>query len=390
MSDIFLSYASGDRERVRPLVAALTAEGWSVFWDRITPVGRAWHEVLEEELSAARSIVVIWSENSIRSSWVREEVDEGKALGLPLFPVLLDEVKPPFGYRGLQAADLSAWDGAATTAGYQNLVRDMQQTLGQPGLLDPLTCKTKSVAPQPATRTESTPEEVFTNTIGMTFVLIPAGTFQMGSPVGEEGRSDNELQHQVTLSRPFHLQTTPVTQGQWERTMDNNPSYFDECGADCPVENVSWYDIQKFLAKLNQMEKTDAYRLPIEAEWEYACRAGNSTRFCWGDEDEDLKDYAWYSENSGGKTHRAGKKKPNVWGLYDMHGNVWEWCQDWYGEYPAGPVIDPPGPDTGTSRVLRGGSWGGGTWSLRSAVRNYGYGPGYRGVSFGFRVVRTF
>ena len=171
----------------------------------------------------------------------------------------------------------------------------------------------------------------FTNSIGMTFALIPAGTFQMGSPAGEAGRNDDERQHKVTISRPFYLQTTEVTQGQWQKVMGSNPAHFNTCGKDCPVEQVSWDDAQEFIRKLNQMEKTDTYRLPTEAEWEWACRAKSTGRFSFGDDEAGLKDYAWFDKNSAAKTHPVGQLKPNAWGLYDMHGNVWEWCRDWYG-----------------------------------------------------------
>ena len=177
----------------------------------------------------------------------------------------------------------------------------------------------------------------------MTFRLIPAGTFQMGSPVDEEGRYDNEQQHQVTISRPFYLQTTPVTQGQWQKVMGNNPSSFTAGGQDCPVEQVSWDDAQEFLAKLNRIEEIDTYRLPTEAEWEYACRAESTGRFCFGDDEAGLKDYAWYNNNSAGKTQPVGQLKPNAWGLYDMHGNVWEWCRDWYGRVSGRARYRPPG-----------------------------------------------
>jgi formylglycine-generating enzyme required for sulfatase activity len=237
--------------------------------------------------------------------------------------------------------------------------------------------------------TEAKPEKEFTNRLGMAFVLLPAGTFPMGSPSDEEGRYDDERQHQVTLSRPFYLQTTPVTQEQWRQVLGNNPAYFKEGGQECPVEQVSWDDAQEFIKKLNRMEKTDTYRLPTEAEWEYACRAGSTTRYCFGDEAAQLQDYAWYEVNSERKTHPVGRLKPNAWGLYDMHGNVWEWCRDWYGDYAVGPLVDPPVPDAGASRVLRGGSWGNNSWLLRSAVRSY-YNPVFRINNLGFRVARTF
>jgi formylglycine-generating enzyme required for sulfatase activity len=170
--------------------------------------------------------------------------------------------------------------------------------------------------------------------------------------------------------------------------MGDNPSHFQQCGEDCPVETVSWNDAQEFIKKLNEMENTDKYRLPTEAEWEYACRAGSTARFCCGDEETKLEEYAWINKNSDGKTHPVGKKKPNAWGLLDMHGNVYEWCQDWYGEYPAGPVTDPPGPASGKSRVFRGGSWNYGARSSRSAYR-YRFDPDLRYSYLGFRVARA-
>jgi formylglycine-generating enzyme required for sulfatase activity len=230
--------------------------------------------------------------------------------------------------------------------------------------------------------------EEFTKSLGMEFVLIRAGTFLMGSPEGETGRYDNEKQHQVTLSQDFYLQTTPVTQGQWKKAMGWSPAFFKKCGEDCPVESVSWEDAQEFISKLNQKENTNKYHLPTEAEWEYACRAGSKGRFCFGDDEAKLEEYAWYVKNSNSKTHPVGQKKPNAWGLYDMHGNVWEWVQDWYGEYPAGPVTDPTGPASGERRVLRGGSWSYDAGRTRSAYRYYDN-PDLRDDDFGFRVARA-
>jgi hypothetical protein len=183
------------------------------------------------------------------------------------------------------------------------------------------------------------------------FVLIPAGTFMMGSPEDEPGRKDHETLHQVTISKPFYLQTTPVTQGQWKQVMGNNPSHYR--GDDnLPVEGVSWNNVQEFILKLNKMEGTDKYRLPTEAQWEYACRAGSTTAYCFGDDRGRLGEYAWIADY---KTHPVGQKKPNEWGLYDMHGNIRELVQDEAAYYPAGHVTDPEGPSLGFRRVLRGG-----------------------------------
>ena len=223
--------------------------------------------------------------------------------------------------------------------------------------------------------------KVFTSpTLGAKFVLITAGTFQMG---------DSGKQHQVTISRPFYIQTTEVTQGQWKKVMGSNPSNFSGCGDDCPVEQVSWDDVQDFIRKLNSMEGTDKYRLPTEAQWEYAARSGGKAEEYAGTSSESsLGDYAWYSANSGSKTHSVGQKKPNGLGLYDMSGNVWEWVQDWYGDYPSGSVTDPTGPSSGSDRVSRGGSWYADPKYCRSAYRSYSP-PDARGSYLGFRLSRT-
>jgi formylglycine-generating enzyme required for sulfatase activity len=152
------------------------------------------------------------------------------------------------------------------------------------------------------------------------------------------------------------------------------------------VESVSWNDIREFIKKLNQGDGNYQYRLPTEAEWECAARAGSETKFCFGDSDETLKAYAWFRENSGSKTHPVSQNQPNGWGLYDMHGNVWEWCRDRYDDYPGGSVTDPQGPSSGDRRVLRGGSWYDDTWFCRSANRLRSE-PGYRSDDFGFRLV---
>jgi formylglycine-generating enzyme required for sulfatase activity len=222
--------------------------------------------------------------------------------------------------------------------------------------------------------------------IGAKFVLIPAGTFMMGSPEDEPLRHANETLHQVTISKPFYMQTTPVTQGQWTQVMGENPSYFK--GDDnLPVEQVSWNDTQDFIERLNRQEGTDKYRLPTEAEWEYSCRAGSRTAFCFGSSEDDLREYAWYQDNSGVKTHSVGKKQPNSWGLYDMHGNVFEWVQDWYGEkfYAESAKDNPGGPASGQSRVTRGGCWFLSPVVVRAAYR-LGARPAQLSYVIGFRL----
>jgi formylglycine-generating enzyme required for sulfatase activity len=216
-------------------------------------------------------------------------------------------------------------------------------------------------------------------TIGAEFVLIPAGTFMMGDAV----------LHQVVISKPYYMQVTEVTQGQWQKVMGNNPSLFNACGGDCPVENISWVDVQEFVRRLNQKEGVNKYRLPTEAEWEFACRAGSAVKDAPGAKEDEFGDYAWYDANSDRKTHPVARKKPNAWGLYDMHGNVSEWCQDWYDDYPEGKVIDPKGPSSGQHKVLRGGSWLGSAVTLRSSFRGEDYAV-VRCNDIGFRLVRDF
>jgi formylglycine-generating enzyme required for sulfatase activity len=233
-----------------------------------------------------------------------------------------------------------------------------------------------SAAAQPAG------EKTFTNSIGMEFVLIPAGTFMMGDADGE---ADERPVHQVTISRSFYLGKYEVTQAQWQAIMGNNPSLFT--GTDnLPVEQVWWTDVEEFIRRLNAREGGDKYRLPTEAEWEYAARAGSTTAYSFGNDPAQLKEYAWYKDNAGGKTHPVGQLKPNAWGLYDMHGNVMEWVQDWYGRYAAEPVTDPPGPPSGTHRMRRGGAWNNAAAICRSANR-YSV-PGFRDDFLGFRLVR--
>ena len=247
-----------------------------------------------------------------------------------------------------------------------------------------------SVASQEAMGEEKPAKgEIVANSLGMSFVLIPAGTFMMGTPSDEPGRGNDELQHTVTISKSFYLQTTEVTQGQWREIMGTNPSHFKDCGDDCPVEQVNWDDAQEFILRLNEREGADKYRLSTEAEWEYACRAGSTTRFCFGDDETKLAEHAWYHDNSGFRPHPVGQKKSNAWGLYDMHGNVWEWCEDWYGDYPSSPVTDPTGPSSGTARVFRGGGWRYYAGNCRSAFR-FGSPPVDRGFDVGFRVARDF
>jgi formylglycine-generating enzyme required for sulfatase activity len=258
------------------------------------------------------------------------------------------------------------------------------------------------------------------------YVRVEAGSFTMGSPGDERGRDGDETQHRVTITRPFLMKVTEVTQAEWQAVLGGNPSDFAGCPS-CPVETVSWYESAAYCNALSLREGLEhcyqdaggapydaadaasevtprwprglacpGYRLPTEAEWEYAARAGTQTAFHTGallgdpgcGAEANLDRAGWYCGNSGDTTHPVGQKAANAWGLYDMHGNVWEWCWDWYADYPAGPVSDPVGPQAGSSRVGRGGSWSNNARNARSANRNF-VAPGGRSHDLGLRPSRS-
>jgi formylglycine-generating enzyme required for sulfatase activity len=221
--------------------------------------------------------------------------------------------------------------------------------------------------------------------VKLDMVLIPAGKFMMGSPASEVGRKDNETQHEVTLTKPFYMGKYEVTQEQWQAVMGNNPSVKTK-GARLPLTDISWNDCQEFIKKLNAKTK-GGYRLPTEAEWEYACRAGTVTAYSYGD--GITKSDVNYRKGAVSIT-AVGSYRANAFGLYDMHGNVDEWCEDWYGVFPAGSVMDPKGPGTGDQKVLRGGCLSGGASEVRSSSRDFAL-PITRVPSFGtgFRLART-
>jgi formylglycine-generating enzyme required for sulfatase activity len=226
-------------------------------------------------------------------------------------------------------------------------------------------------------------------------VWIPPGTFTMGSPANEQDRYSNEgPQTVVTLTNGFFIGKYEVTQGDYRAVMGSNPSNFPG-DTNRPVEMVSWINATNYCAELTWQEESAGrlppgwvYRLPTEAEWEYACRAGTTTRFSFGNDETyaQLGSYAWYSSNSGSTTHPVGTKLPNPWGLYDMSGNVREWCWDWDGTYPGGSVTNPSGPDSGSFRVVRNGGWSNSGANCRSALRSSNY-PSYIYYNIGFRVV---
>ncbi|MDR1166232.1 MAG: formylglycine-generating enzyme family protein [Deltaproteobacteria bacterium] len=228
------------------------------------------------------------------------------------------------------------------------------------------------------------------------FVLIKPGTFLMGSPESANLSFSNEKpQREVTITRPFYLGARELTQAEWVAVMGQNPSRFTGRGNPArfkgrgyPVENVSWDEVQEFLQKLNKREKTTRYRLPTEAEWDYAARAGSQTEYLLGEDERNLDDYAWHENNSGGGTHPVGLKDPNPWGLFDMYGNVFEWVSDFYGDYSETDLTDPQGPSEGYGRVYRGCSWDSSVPRCRSAERSWEY-PERRKATLGLRLAFT-
>ncbi len=509
MSDIFLSYKSEDRPRAKIIAEALEQHGYSVWWDRIIPPGKTFDQVIEEALDAAKCEIILWSRESVSSDWVKNEAREGTRRHI-LVPVLIDDVKIPFEFRHIQAAQLTDWQGALPNPEFELLLKSIGEILGKPPIakmddkkpsinelnlsaqqlyeegkyseaidkweqvvnldsknktaieginyvrmlrekeLGKRKRRTKELAEtgerekqkakqeeehlkKPRKRQENIAKEkeelkartekgppfykkslIVVGVLGMLllgawiivptktqtplseeFVLIPAGEFYMGSPSNEVGRNDVEgPAHYVKIAKAFYMGRYEVTQKQWQEVMGNNPSYFKGYfkSDDLPVEQVSWYDVQQFIKKFNEKEGTNKYRLPSEAEWEYAARAGAISRYSFGDDESKLGDYAWYDPNSNGETHPVGQKKPNSWGLYDMYGNVKEWVQDnWHDSYDHAPTDSSAWESDyelgGDRRVNRGGSWYEGAGGCRSAQR-YPNNPDVRGRDIGFRLVR--
>jgi formylglycine-generating enzyme required for sulfatase activity len=351
-------------------------------------IGDSWLEILKQRLDEPNDLV-------------RIEIQAALEKKVPVVPILVGKKSVP-SEKDLppELADLPYKQAAEVRAGpdlqshLKRLVNGLEHLFSESKVGKYYTQKQVDKAIE---REELTTK--YTNRIGMTFFLIPAGSFMMGSHISPEETAKRygvvakwyaveHPQHEVTISKPFYLQSTQVTQGQWQKVIGENFSGFKDCGDNCPVENITWFEAQDFIEKLNDKEKTDKYRLPTEAEWEYACRAGTTSDFSFGDDPSKLSEYAWYRDNSEKRTHPVGTKKPNEWDLYDMHGNVREWCQDRFGDYLSDPVVDPTGPSKGGTRITRGGSISSSQVSVRCASRSDDI-PNARLIDIGFRCVRT-
>ena len=492
MADIFISYAREDRAFTQLLAERIEDRGWSVWWDRRIPIGKRFERVIEEELHKAGCVIAVWSRHGVASDYVREEAADGRDRGI-LLPVFAETVDAPFGFRGIQAADLRGWKGDPAHPSFVDFTHDISGKIGPPrqraqhqgtptadhgatvqgprepkrrderkpspatlrrfGFVLILLMATGAVgwwwsegrvpttAPSgeprqlpsampapgaapgqqpsvmpiakpeeprrqfeveqkpPSPRKTLAPDDVFQDCdVCPKMVVVPAGDFWMGSPESEKERDGDEgPRHKVTIADPFAISKYEVTFEQWDACAEAggcNGYRPDDQGwsrGSRPVINVSWWDAKAYAEWLSR-KTGQSYRSPSEAEWEYAARAGTITRYSFGDAITP-KD-ANYAESKIGKTAEVGAYPKNPWGLYDMHGNVWEWVEDvWHDSYNGAPVdgsawTDGGGNFSSRGRVVRGGSWYSNPRGLRSANR-YRYQPDNRNSYLGFRVSRT-
>jgi len=432
MSKIFLSYRRQDSAGITGRISDRLRVHFgndAVFMDIDNiPFGVDFREHIAAEVGQCDVALAVigprWSGKTKASrriddpkDFVRIEIESALQRGIPVIPVLIDQTKMPgetdlppslagLVYRNAIVVD----QGRDFHNQLDRLIRGIEFLLNRPIVAT----AAPSMADQRSKPTPPQPLRERTNSIGMKLIHIEPGEFLMGSTKDQIGRlmklfpdskqewfDREQPQHAVKISQPFSLGMHPVTQGQYEAVMGNNPSKFKGAN-DLPVESVSWIDAVTFCNKVSEMEKRtpfyridganvtivegNGYRLPTEAEWEYACRAGSATLYPFGDDADKLGEYAWYDGNSESKTHPVGQKKPNAWGLHDMLGNVWEWCGDWYDEtyYASSPGSDPPGPPASAHRVVRGGSWLIVAQNVRAAFRSLSE-PSIRDYDLGFR-----
>ena len=416
-TDVFVSYARKDLNRVEPIVKVLQDYGWSVFWDLEIPPGETWRGYIKKRLDESRCVLVVWSQISINSDWVIAEAEEAKKRGI-MVPVRLDAVEAPFGFNHIHAADLSDWGNNAQHSKFCQCIESIKSRISLPDS----SMDSASFLPAPPVILVKGPPN---------FVRISSGIFVMGSPESETERYDDETQHQVKVSE-FYLCKYAVTLAEFKKFIDESEyktdaeklnssrvwdgkEWQDKAGINWmhgvsgkerqtdeynhPVLHVSWNDANAY-CKWWSAKTGKKFRLPTEAEWEYACRAGTATPFNIGE--NITTDQANYDGNYPYNNNKKGVYRkntvaveifaPNALGLYNMHGNVLEWCSDWYGDKyydeckAKGMVENPTGPETGSNRVLRGGSWGNGAGGCRSDSRGY-CAPDGRYYSIGFRLV---
>ena len=347
MSDIFLCYARTDLVIATQLVEQLRGQSWSVFMDIQTHVGQRWHQKIEKELHASRAVVALWSAKSRESDFVLEEAEYGKCKNI-LFPAFIERVEYPYGFGRIQTADLVGWSGDQNHPGLNQILASLRLQLN--GSID--TSRDKVIATNIQAKTnkyargQTFRDKLKSGGEGPLMVVIPAGRFLMGSPNSEPERSPNEgPQHEVHIAKSFAMGVHTITFDDYDGfAIANKIEKPEDQGwgrDDRPVINVSWADAQAYCAWLCKQTGRE-YRLPSEAQWEYACRAGTQTPFYFGntintDQANFDGDYTYNGSTKGkmrGMTTPVGSFPPNAFGLHDMHGNVWEWCQDaWHDSY---------------------------------------------------------
>jgi formylglycine-generating enzyme required for sulfatase activity len=377
--DVFLSYSHKDKNIIHALAERLNRDGLRVWLDDwVIEPGDSIPLKIQHGLEKSHTLLMCMSPSYFDSVWGSMEhltiiFRDPTNMQRRLIPLLIEDCTRPDFIAHLKYID---WRKPSNEV-YNKILSSCQEK------------KFKLFSTYPDSGTQVNIPKAFTSPCtSMELVLIPSGKSMIGSPSYEQGRMDNEGPvHKVTINEPFYIGKYPVTQKQWVKLMGENPSKFK--GEDRPVESVSFVDVQNFIEKLNEKERTYKYRLPSESEWEYACRAGNQSSYYFGEDESKLADYAWYAENSGDQTHHVGLKKPNPWGLHDMHGNVWEWCQDkWHDNYDGAPS-DGSAWEVGVNStyVNRGGSWYFGAGHCRSADRLRSN-QIFRDEDLGFRLVR--
>ncbi len=387
MSDIFLGYARSDEPVAARLEQCLRERGWSVFLDVQTSVGRRWDEVIENQLHAAKAVVVLWSSESRKSEYVLEEADVGRDKRI-LFPAFIEEVDSPYGFRRIQTANLIGWRGERNHSGLEQLVAALGVHLSGRG----------------ASGEAGAPGTVYRDALkdggeGPLLTLLPVGRFLMGAAESAPGDSEGPY-HEVQIGAPFAIGVYPVTFDDYDRFCRTiGQARPDDCGwgrGKRPVINVSWRDAQRYCEWLGA-QTARVYGLPSEAQWEYACRAGTDTPFrCGAQLGAHQANFAGSGLQVGNAARESARKTslvdafpPNAFGVHDMHGNVWEWCQDeWHDSYAGAPADGSPwqSSSTGGARVLRGGSWHEFAVFARSCARHRNAAD-YRSADVGIRVM---
>jgi len=437
MSKIFLSYRRQDSIGVAGRIYdRLRAHfgGEAVFMDIDSiPFGEDFREHIDAAVGQCDVVLAVigtrWAGETDAHrrlddprDFVRIELESALHRNLPVIPILIDHATmpgdadlPPSLARLAFRNAIDVDQGRDFHHHLDRLIKGIEFHLQKSSVATAKPPRETAFRPAEPQSSASSPVKKLTNSLGMTLVRIEPGSSLMGSskdqidhlmrvfPDSErEWFEQEQPQHTVEFTRPFYLGAHQVTQGQYQAVMGNNPSQFKGSG-DLPVENVSWLDAVEFCNKLSGRETRtpfyridgtevtpvggDGYRLPTEAEWEYACRAKSTTLYPFGDDASKLGEHAWSAGNSEDKTHPVGQKLPNAWGLYDMLGNVYEWCADWYDEkyYVSSPPADPPGAPKASPRVIRGGCWSDYPWYCRPAFR-FGFMPVFRSDFLAFRL----